>query len=322
MRITLSTLAKRAEPERARAIGIPGALKKDLRRNAVPYLIVLPALIYYAVFCYAPMYGALIAFQNYTPAAGIGGSDWVGLKHFVSFFQGLYFKRVLVNTVKISLGTLIFGFPAPIILALLINELAGKRFKQMVQTVTYLPHFISMVVICGMIKSFVSNTGLITYIMTFFGREPSNMLQQVKLFLPIYVLSDIWQECGWGSIIYLSALSAINPELYEAATIDGAGRWRQTLHVTLPGIQPTIVILLILRIGSLMSVSSEKILLLYNPVIYDGADVISTYVYRKGLQEQNWSFSSAVGLFNSLINFTLLIAANTISKKVNETSLW
>ena len=250
------------------------------------------------------------------------GSDWVGLQHFVDFFSSIYFGRILKNTLTISISTLVFSFPAPIILALLINELRSKKYARVVQTITYLPHFISTVVICGMIVNFVSTEGVITSILGHFGVERQNLLQNANMFVPIYVISGIWQGVGWGSIIYLSALQGISQELYEAAVIDGANRWQQTLHVTIPGIVPTIITLLILNMGSLLNVGFEKIILLYNDAILETSDVISTFVYRKGILNQSWSYSTAVGLFNSVINFILLITSNQISKKVNNTSLW
>lgn len=297
-------------------------LKKDLRVNKSVYIMFLPVLAFYLIFHYKPMYGAIIAFKDYTPIKGILGSEWIGFKNFVDFFTSFYFWRVLKNTLVISFSTLLFGFPAPIILALLINELKSKLFSRTVQTITYMPHFISMVVICGMIRTFTMDSGIINDIIAFFGGERVTLLSRPNMFVPVYVLSGIWQEVGWGSIIYLAAMAGIDQELYEAAKIDGAGRWKQTLYVTLPGIAPTIIILLILRMGSLLNVGFEKIILLYNPAIYETADVISSFVYRKGLQEFNWSYSSAVGLFNQVINFILLICTNWISKKVNESSLW
>jgi putative aldouronate transport system permease protein len=296
--------------------------KKDFKLNKQLYLIIIPVIAFYIIFHYAPMYGAIIAFKNYSPAKGVLGSPWVGFKHFQEFFGGFYFGRIIKNTLIISFNSIIFGFPAPIILALLINELRVKWFSRIVQTITYLPHFISLVVICGMIKDFTSDTGVINYIIGLFGGQTNSLLNYAQNFVPIYIISDIWQGVGWGSIIYLAALMGIDQELYEAASIDGAGRWKQTIHITFPGILPTIMIMLILRLGNILNVGFEKIILLYNPAIYDTADVISTYVYRKGLLEFSWSFSSAVGLFNSLINFVFLISANWLSRKFNETSLW
>jgi putative aldouronate transport system permease protein len=268
------------------------------------------------------MYGALIAFKNYSPGRGFSGSPWVGFVHFTRFFNSPYFVRLIRNTFLISFYGLIFGFPAPIILALLLNEVRHSPFKRVIQTITYLPHFISMIVIAGMITDFFLFIGLFNDIAVFFVWQRLSLLQQPNLYRPIYITSDIWQHIGWGTIIYLSALSAIDPQLYEAAMIDGAGRFRQLFAVTLPSIAPTIVILLILRIGNLLSVGYEKTLLLYNAATYETADIISTYVYRVGLLEQNWSYSTAIGLFNSAINFTLLIIANMVSRRVSETSLW
>ena len=223
---------------------------------------------------------------------------------------------------KISLTTLVFGFPAPILFALLMNELRGKWFPRVVQTVTYMPHFISMVVLCAMIREFVESGGFINQFATLFGYDGANMLNKSELFLPIYVISNIWQGMGWGSIVYLAALTSIDMQLYEAAKIDGAGRWKQTLHVTIPAILPTIVTMFIMRCGQIMSVGYEKIILLYNESTREAADVISTYVYRLGLVNRQYSYSTAVGLFNSVINFVLVIMANAISRRLSETSLW
>lgn len=296
--------------------------KYELRKNWMFYLMFLPVAIYYILFAYKPMYGALIAFQNYVPAKGIMGSDWVGFKHFTDFFTNFYFWRIMKNTLIISGSSIIYGFPAPIILALLMNEIHSNSFKRSVQTISYIPHFISMVVVCGMIKTFTSDNGLITSLIAAMGGERSSLLTNAKAFVPIYVISGIWQEIGWGSIVYLAALTGINQELYEAASIDGANRWKQTLHVTLPGIAPTITIMLILRLGSVLNVGYEKIILLYNEMTRETADVISSFVYRKGLLEASLSYSTAVGLFNSVVNFGFIILSNAISRKVSETSLW
>ncbi|MDF2921296.1 MAG: sugar transporter permease [Paenibacillaceae bacterium] len=297
-------------------------IRKDWIRNRALYLLVLPVIIYYIMFHYAPMYGAIIAFKDYVPSRGILDSEWVGLRHFKDFFYSFYFWRILKNTVVISLTSLLFGFPAPIILALMFNEVKSRYFSRVVQTITYMPHFVSLVVVCGLIIDFTMDDGIINSVVSLFGGTPVTMLNHPRFFVPVYVGSGIWQEVGWGSIIYLAAMSAIDPEQYEAATIDGAGRFKQAIHVTLPGIASTIVILLILKVGSLLGVGYEKIILLYNPAIYETADVISSYVYRKGLLDFSWSFSSAVGLFNSTINFMLLVGANWISRKVNQTGLW
>ncbi|TDG00349.1 ABC transporter permease [Paenibacillus piri] len=295
---------------------------RDFLLNKYLYLMMVPVIAYYAVFHYAPMYGAVIAFKDYTPMKGILGSEWVGLAHFKDFFGSYYFWRILKNTVVISLYSLCFEFPAPIILAILINEVRHQVFKRVVQSITYMPYFISMIVICGMINDFTNADGIINTLLTYFGYDGHAMLQKPELFRTIYIVSEIWQKIGWESIIYIAALMSIDQEQYEAARMDGANRWKQIVHITLPGIMPTIAIMFILRMGNLLNVGFEKIILLYNPVTYETADVISSFVYRKGLLEFGWSYSSAVGLFNSVINLALLITANYVSRKVNESSLW
>ena len=300
-------------------------LGKDLRKYADAYLLLIPVVIFYILFCYKPMYGVLIAFKDYSPARGIWGSDWTsnfGMQHFIDFFQSYYFGRILKNTLVISISSIIFGFPAPIIFALLLNEIRSNKLKRVTQTVSYMPHFISVVVVCSMIKLFTSNKGFITYLLTFVGVPEVSLLSRPEYFVPIYVLSNIWQGMGWDAIIYLAALSGIDQQLYEAAKIDGAGRWKQTLHVTIPGIAGTIIIMLLMRLGNVMNVGHEKIILLYNEGIYDTADVISTFVYRKGLLNYEWSYSAAVGIFNSVINFAVVMVFNKLSKKLTEISLW
>ncbi len=286
------------------------------------YLILLPTLLFYLLFHYGPMFGAVIAFQKFSITKGILGSRWVGLDNFVDFLSNYKFWQLLRNTLSINLLGLVFGFPAPIILALLLNEVQAQRFKKAVQTITYMPHFISVVVVSSMILTFVSSGGLVNTIRAFFGGEPISFMTQPQYFYAIYIISDIWQGVGWGSIIYIAALASVDVQLYEAATIDGAGRWKQMLHVTLPGIAPTIMILLIMRIGQMLTIGYEKIMLLYNASIYETADVISTYVYRRGLLDGDYSYSAAVGLFNSVINFTLLLSANFVSKRITGSSLW
>lgn len=299
-----------------------GLFKKDFKVNKAIYLLLIPVILYYLIFSYGPMYGALIAFKDYTPKAGVMGSPWVGLRHFISFFNTPSFFGILRNTLNISFSSLIFGFPAPIILALLINELRNARFARIVQTCTYLPHFISLMVVCGLVKDFTRDVGVITYLLSLFGMEKVTLLNYPQYFVPIYVLSEIWKEVGWGTIIYLAALTGVDQQLYEAAKIDGANKWQQTIHVTLVGILPTIITMLIMRMGSILSVGYEKIILLYNDATLDVADVISTYVYRKGILEQSWSFSTAVSLFNSIVNLIFLMSANKISAKLTDTSLW
>ena len=269
------------------------------------------------------MYGLVIAFQRYVPSKGISRSAWVGLKYFKDFLSDPYFFRTVRNTLIINFYLLIFAFPAAIIFALLINELRTPHLKRCTQTITYMPHFISSMVICGLAVDFFKSDGMITsMLVSLFGVEETNLLSVKGYFRPIYVAMQIWQETGWDSIIFVAALAGIDPTLYEAAIMDGAGRFKRIWHVTLPGILSTIVILLILRVGNMMTLGWEKIVLLYNQMVYETADVISTYVYRRGLIDFDYSFSTAVGLFNSVINFLLLISVNAVSRKVNENSLW
>lgn len=309
----------------AQAIHSPLSMRiaKQFARNRQLLLMALPVILYYALFQYGPMYGAIIAFKDYSPVQGIMGSEWVGLKHFQSFIDGYYFWRLLRNTVLLSIYSILFEFTAPIVLALLINEVANRYFKMAVQTISYMPYFISLVVVCGIIRDLTGSGGLVNLIYTFVaGGDGQDMLQIPGLFRPIYVISEIWQQAGWESIIYLAAITVIDTEQYEAARMDGASRLRQMWHITLPGLLPTIVVILILRMGHIFEIGFEKIILLYNPVTYETADVISTFVYRKGLLEMDYSFSSAIGLFNSAINLLLLVATNHFSRKVSQYSLW
>ena len=298
-------------------------LVKDLRINKGLYLLALPGFMFYILFHYAPMYGLTIAFKDYSQAYGIMGSPWVGLEHFKTFFGSIYSWQIIRNTLLINLYSLIFYFPLPIVLALLLNELRSQAYKKVVQTITYLPHFISLVVMCGMIVNFVGPTGIITQFVNFLtGKNYVNLLHEAKFFRTIYIVSALWKDIGWSSIIYLAAISGLDMEIYEAARIDGAKKLRQLWHITLPGIAPTIIILLIMQIGTMMTVGSDKIILLYNPVIYETADVISSHVYRIGLVENNPCYSAAIGLFNSVINCALVYGANWFSRKISETSLW
>mgnify|MGYP000941919741 FL=1 len=295
---------------------------RDFHHNWMLYLMMLPIIVYYLIFKFGPMFGLSIAFMDYKPAKGFLGSNFVGLKHFKNFFTNYYFGRLLTNTIRISICSLL-TFPAPIILALLLNELKSKRFSKWAQTITYIPHFISTVVICGIIVKLTSSTGGITSILhTLFGIPQETLLNQSKYFLPIYILSDLWQTLGWNSIIYLSALAGIDQELYDAAKVDGAGRFKQVLYITIPCLMPTIIIMLILKMGKIFNVGYEKIMLLYNPAIYDVADVINTYVYRKGLIDAQYSYSAAVGLFNCIVSFTLVTLTNKLSKKASGSGLW
>ena len=299
---------------------------RDFSHNKFKYLMILPVLVYLALFCYKPMYGIIIAFKNYKVARGIEKSPWVGLFWFENFFKDPYFFRLLRNTFTISALTILFGFPAPILLALLLNEVHNNKFKRTVQTITYMPYFISLVVLCSLIKIYCQQNGLFSDIVAFFGGTKQNWLQDPRYFRLIYVLSDIWQGIGWNSIIYLAALSGIDQEQYEAARIDGANRFQQVLHVTLPGLLPTITILFILRMGNILNVGYEKILLLYQPTTYEVADVFSTYTYRISLGsttgQPQYSLSTAVSLFNTLVNVCFLLMTNLISSKLTDSSLF
>ena len=296
---------------------------KDIRRNKILYILSIPIILWYLIFCYRPMVGVLMAFQNFNPVKGILGSQWVGMKHFVDFFTGIYAWRTIRNTLALSLLDLIFNFPAPIIFALMLNEVKNRYFKKTVQTISYMPYFISMVVMCGIIVDFTSAGGIIsTLVANLTGTASQNLLGDPACFRPIYIISNIWQGLGYGSIIYIAALAGVDQELYEAATIDGAGRWKQTLHITIPSISSTIIIMLILKMGSMLSVGSEKVLLLYSPSTYETSDIISTYVYRMGFESYNYGFSTAVGLFNSVVNTIFLLTTNYFAGKYSETSLF
>ena len=299
-------------------------LKRDWRMNKGLYLLIIPVVIYLIIFNYVPMAGIVLGFERFTPKNGVFMSEWVGLKHFVTFFSSVFFIRVLKNTLILSLYSIIFGFPAPILFALLLNELDNEYYKKVIQVVSYMPNFISTVVISGIIIDFVASDGVITDLLVGIGflKEAKNLLSVPEYFRSIMVLTDLWQQVGFGSILFLAALTGIDQELYEAAVIDGANRWKQTMHVTIPGIMPTVVIMLIMRIGGLMNANQEKILLLYNPLIYETSDVIGTFVYRKGLLEADYGYSTAVGLFNSAVNVILLFIANGVSRKYSETSLF
>ncbi|WP_156889729.1 ABC transporter permease [Paenibacillus harenae] len=298
-------------------------VRKDFAKNKLIYMMLSPAILYFLIFHYGPMYGMQIAFKDYTVHLGFWGSPWAGLDNFKEFFSSYYFGRILKNTILLSLYSLIFAFPAGIILALLLNEIRSSWFKRSVQTITYMPHFISLVVVVGIMFDFLARDGLVNHMLTsMFGIEPIAFMREAGWFRILYIGSGIWQNIGWSSIIFLASIASIDPSIYEAAKIDGAGRWKQTWHVTLPGIAPTIIILLILNIGQLLSVGNEKILLMYNPITYETADVIGTYTYRKGILETDYSYAAAVGMFNAIISFTLLVVANGVSRKTSETKIW
>ncbi|GAB1156680.1 ABC transporter permease subunit [Paenibacillus illinoisensis] len=292
-------------------------------RNWQLYLFIAPAFLYFLIFHYGPMYGIQIAFKNYNPVRGVFGSPWVGFDHFVRFFESYYFWDLMWNTLAISLYELAVGFPIPIILALAFNELKHKRFKKLVQTVTYAPHFISVVVMVGMVIAFLSpSTGILIRFVEWMGIDAPSFLTSPAWFKTVYVLSGVWQSAGWGTIIYLAALSGVDPGLHEAAIIDGANRLQRIRHINIPVLVPTMTILLILNMGSLLGVGFEKILLMQNPLNMESSDVISTFVYRSGLENAQYSFSTAVGLFNSVINAFLLVTVNQIVRKTSENSLW
>lgn len=287
------------------------------------YLMLCPMMLLILVFSYKPLTSLIIAFKDYSPYKGIWESDWVGLEYFYEFFNSAFAWRTIRNTVTISLSMLVFGFPAPIILALLLNEIKNVKFRKLVQTVSYIPHFISLVVVCSMVTSFLSPTsGIVNAILKSLGFEPIYFLSKPELFVPIYVIVNVWQTIGYNSIVYIAALTSIPDDLYEAAKVDGANRLQQALHITLPGLLPTIMVMLLVQLGSILDVGYEMIILLYNPSIYETADVINTYVYRSGILEGRYDYATAIGLLNSVISFILVILANKVSKKITETSLW
>ncbi len=296
---------------------------KMIQRNWGLYLLLIPAVILLICFTYIPMYGVLIAFQDFSPTKGVFGSEWVGFEYFKKFFNSYQFWPTIKNTLFISLYSLVASFPIPIIMALFLNQLQGKKFRKIFQTVSYLPHFISTVVMVGMLIVLLSpSTGLIGSIYSLFGLEAPNLMGNPGAFSSLYVWSDIWQHCGWDSIIYIAALSAVDPSLYEAATVDGASRFQKLIYIDLPMLIPTAVILLIMRMGSLMSLGFEKIYLMQNDLNLSHSEIISTYVYKIGILSSQYSYSSAINLFNTVINLILLIIVNTVSKRVSENSLW
>ncbi len=295
--------------------------KRDFKMNWKIYLIVLPIIVYFIIFNYLPMGGLIMAFQKFSPVKGFFGSDFVGFDNFIQFFTAPNFFQILRNTFVISLLGLLIGFPLSIVFALLLNEIYITLFKKTVQTISYMPYFVSTVVICGLIIDFVSSNGVITNLLVKIGFERQNLLLNPNYFWGINLLSDIWQGLGYGSIIFIAAIAGVSQEQHEAAAIDGASRLKRAWHVTIPGIMPTIITMLILKCGMLMTVGFDKILLLYNPSIYETADVISTNVQRMGLEKMQYGYSAAVGLFNSVVGTTLLLVSNAISKKYAEHSV-
>jgi len=297
-------------------------LVRNIRAYPMFYIMILPVVAYYLIFKYIPLFGNIIAFKNYRPARGFINSRWVGLQYFNDFLTGPYAYRVIRNTIQISLLQLAFGFPAPIILAILFNEMKPGYYKRVTQTLSYLPYFVSLVVVCGIVKEFCASSGLFGDIQSAFGLTPINLLTTPSTYRSVYVCTSIWQSCGWSSILYLATLTNADQQLYEAAVIDGANRFQQMVHITLPTLVPIIVVQLIMRIGHLMSTGSERTILLYSSVVYDQADIISSFVYRYGLQQLNFSYGTAVDVFNSIVNLILLVGANKLADKLTGESLW
>jgi putative aldouronate transport system permease protein len=296
--------------------------RRAIRRDWQLYSLAILPLLFFAIFRYLPMVGNVIAFRRFRPGSGIFGEYWVGLRYVKMFLSDSTFWDVFTNTLILGALTLLVCFPLPIVLALLLNEVRTRYLKRFVQSVSYLPHFLSIVIVAGMIMQMLSVDGVVNQLVDALGGEPTAFIQKPEWFRTIYVTSEAWQTVGWGTILYLAALTTIDQDLYEASRIDGANRWRQTWHVTLPGIRPTMMTLLILNIGTFMAVGFEKILLIYNPLTYETADVISTYVYRVGIVSGNLSYAAAIGLFESIIGLTLVLSANFISRRTVGTSLW
>ena len=298
-------------------------LRRNIRKDWMLLLIVLPGVLYFAVFCYGPMYGILMAFKDYNVSKGIWGSPWSGWKHFKELVDSVYFGRLVKNTFLLSIEQLIWSFPVPIAFALLLNELRNNKWKRVAQTAAYLPHFISVVVVAGILKALLSSDGgVLTQLFMIFGVQPRNYFNMPEAFRTLYVGSGVWQEFGWNSIIYVAAISTIDQEMYESAALDGAGRWKKLIYITLPAIAPTIVLLLVMNMGNMLNIGYEKVILMYNSATYSTADIFSTYVYRKGLLSAQYSFASAVGLANSVINVLILSGANYVAKKAADTSIF
>lgn len=305
--------------EKSRKTRILTALKRD----KFLFFLLIPALLYYTIFFYIPIGGIVIAFKNYVPGHGIYGGEWVGLKWFIQFFESVFAKRLIRNTILINLYSILFGFPVPILFAICVTEIRNMKVRRTIQTVSYLPHFVSTVAMVGIIKNLLAlDDGLINNVIELFGGQRVNFLMDPAAYRTIYVSSSIWQSFGFDSIIYIAAIMGVDPSLYEAGKIDGIGKFQEARYITLPMISQTIIILFILRLGSIMNVGFEKTFLLYNESVFETADVIGTYVYRKGIQSNSFSFSAAVGLFNSAINFLFVFGANWISRKTTQMSLW
>ncbi len=298
-------------------------LSDHIRNEWRLYLMLLPTIIWFIVFLYKPMYGLQIAFKDYSIFKGVAKSPWIGWEHFQALFSNDQFLRAVSNTIKISALNLLFGFPAPIILALMFNEVLHAGYKRAAQTIVYLPHFISSVIIAGIvITAFSPSVGIVNTVLGWFGFDSVYFLTKPEWFRPIFVGTGIWQEAGFGSIVFLAAIAGVNPSLYESAVVDGASRWQMMWKITLPSILPTIIIMLIIRIGNIMEVSFELIILLYQPATYETADVVNTFVFRQGLQSGQYDFAAAAGLFNAVVAFVLVMFANTLSRRYSRTSLW
>lgn len=298
-------------------------IKKIIRRDWQLYLLCIPALIYVFIFCYGPMYGVQIAFRDYTAKGGITGSDWVGLKHFARFVGGPNFVKLLKNTITLGVYNLLAGFPIPIFVALLMNQCRSMKFRKVVQTVLYAPHFISMVVLVGMIELIFSpSSGVVNHALNAMGIESVYFMGRSDLFQDMYVWSGIWQNTGWGTIIYMAALTSINPELYEAAKVDGATKYNMIWYIDIPSIKPTVITLLIMNLGKFMSTGFQKAFLMQNALNAEVSEIIATYVYKVGLQGAQFSYSTAISLFDTVINIILILTANKISKKVTEVGLF
>lgn len=311
------------EAQRQRRSGRIQRVGDHLRREWQLYVLLLPTIIWLLVFLYKPMYGLQIAFKDYSVFRGVAGSPWVGLEHFHTLFGNDQFLRALRNTIYLSMLSLLFGFPMPILLALMFNEVLNQTFKKTAQTIVYLPHFISSVIIAGIvITAFSPSAGIVNTIMGWFGLDPIYFLTKSEWFRPIFVGTTIWQEAGFQSIVYLAAIAGISPTLYESAVVDGASRWQMMWKITLPSILPTIIIMLIIRIGNMLEISFEMIILLYQPATYETADVVNTFIYRQGIQGGQYDLAAAAGLFNAVVAFVLVMSANTISKRYSRTSLW
>lgn len=314
-------------PKPMPALKMPRQIRKDrvaayLKTHWHYYLLLLPVVTYFVIFAYVPMYGVVIAWKRYSPALGIWGSKWVGWTYFEQFFSSIYFSRILKNTLLLSFYDILFGFPLPIIFAILLNELRSRKLMKVIQTVSYMPYFISVVIICGMLVDFLSAEGAITTFLSFFGFPQKAWLQDPAAYRLIYVASGIWQNMGFNAVVFLAAISGVDTQLYDVAYIDGCNTLRRIYHVTIPAIIPTIVIMFILRVGGVLGIGAEKTLLLYSPPTYITGDIISSFVYRYGLVNQNYSYATAVGIFNSIVNIILLTMTNMLSKKLTETSLW